>query len=64
MNDILDFVSQFDETDDLINAVKLKKITDIMEIIKVPVVSLKPAHSKKISTVYFDKTVLFDNRDS
>ncbi|MBU4438480.1 MAG: hypothetical protein KJ779_02815 [Firmicutes bacterium] len=34
MNDILDFVSQFDGTDDLINAVKLKKITDIMEIIK------------------------------
>lgn len=34
MNDIFDFVSQFDGTDDLINAVKLKKITDIMEIIK------------------------------
>lgn len=34
MNDILDFVKQFDGTEDLIDAVKLKKITDIMEIIK------------------------------
>lgn len=34
MNDILDFVSQFDRTEILIDAVKFRKIADIMEIIK------------------------------
>lgn len=33
-NDVDDFVSQFDEGDDLIESARFKKVTDIMEIIK------------------------------